>query len=54
MEIGLYVDNICAKLQRFTSNSLGVMHYFVKNTYRQTDGKLGTVDPCSYSEMCLS
>jgi hypothetical protein len=30
------------------------MSLFVKNTYRQTDGKLGTRDPCSYSEICSS
>jgi hypothetical protein len=46
MEIGLYMVNICVKSQRFTLNRLGVMHYFVKNIDIQTDGKLGTREPC--------
>jgi hypothetical protein len=52
----IWWDKLFEKSQRCKSKLLGVSIFFVfvKNTYRKTDGKLGTRDLCSYREMCLS
>lgn len=53
-ELMFALINIRAKFRFGSLRSFKVMIHYVKNTHRQTDEKLDTLDPCLYSERYLS